>query len=190
MRTLGFLVPYCNFVLHEITGSFIFVIQFSPSLALTLHQMRSLLLLPILFLVSCASSPTSTNPPHRFVNETISEVNRFRVRNGLSALTPHQGLNQIAAKHSENMLAAGKMDHADFSSRAKFAQKKYHFGALSENVHNAWGRIPSPSHIVQRWIDSPKHRKNMLSPRHSVGVGFAEENQKIYSTLILGSPRL
>lgn len=147
-----------------------------------------LILVAILPLASCGWFSRAKPKPHPLAAETVAEVNRFRIENGRSPLTLHRGLASLAAEHSQVMLSKREMSHDNFDQRLKVARKKYQIGALSENVQNSWGYTNTPRGIVQQWKDSPAHRDNMLGRFHFAGVGIAQEDKRIFSTLLLGSP--
>lgn len=38
------------------------------------------------------------------------------------------------------------------------------------------GRISTPEKVVQAWMDSPGHRKNIMNPQYmQIGVGYAAD---------------
>lgn len=146
------------------------------------------LLLITLPLASCSWFSPRTPPPHPLAAEIVVEVNRFRAENGQPILRQHDGLARIATPHSVVMLMKRDMSHDNFEKRVEIARKRYHIGALSENVQNSWGYTATARSVVQQWKDSPKHRENMLGRFHFAGVGVALEEKTLYSTLLLGSP--
>ena len=69
---------------------------------------------------------------------------------------------------------------------SKFFQqllKIYRYSAIAENV--AQGQ-KNPSQVVNAWMKSPGHRKNILSPKYTeIGVGYSNN----YWTQVFGNSR-
>ena len=78
------------------------------------------------------------------------------------------------------MAGAGPISHQyrgepDLGSRA--AQAGAHFGLIEENV----GLAPSAAAVHQGWMQSPGHRKNMLSPEvDHVGIAVVYARGVLY----------
>lgn len=139
-------------------------------------------------------------------------VNVERKKHGLDVLTWNKPLAKIASKHSRDMAQRNYLSHDtpeghDFGARyrqggftcAVTVGKFIHTGA--ENIalarlYNSSNTINgvatydwnTPQQIAQKvvdgWMNSPGHRKNILTPhwkRQGIGVEIAAEN-KIYIT--------
>eukprot|EP00347_Sterkiella_histriomuscorum_P010826 403374778 len=96
-------------------------------------------------------------------------TNQFRAQHGLPALSWNQALHDIAQPHNVNM-ATGKVPvgHDGFNERMR--QVPFFVRSFSENVafnHN----MGDPVEVaVTGWINSPGHRKNMLSNSNLCGI--------------------
>ena len=116
-----------------------------------------------------------------------SYMNAARRSNGLSAASPNSRLEQAALEQARYMAAAGEMTHTtrpgrDFRSRKHANEIK---GTAAENV--AYG-ASDLKRVMQIWMDSPPHRRNMLDPRfHHFGVASATDGKgKRYWSMVLG----
>lgn len=109
------------------------------------------------------------NPEYElFFNQAVALINQHRASRKLSALTRDNRLDAIAAAHSRYMAAKDDLSHVGFNDR--FQQANMH--SCAENV--AWNQITA-SELVEDWIASPVHDKNLLKPNASlVGMGRAK----------------
>lgn len=103
--------------------------------------------------------------------QVLAAVNRFRVGHGLGALRESTALDRSARQHSLEMGRVGYFDHpsADGTAFWKRIRRYYPAGGYSywsvgENL--VW-RSPSLSAAgaMSRWIASPPHLKNLLTPQ-------------------------
>ena len=116
-----------------------------------------------------------------------SYMDAARRSNGLPAATPDAQLDEAALEQARYMAAAGEMTHTtrrgrDFASRKKDNEIK---GTAAENV--AYGATDI-GRVMQMWMESPPHRRNMLDPRFShFGVASATDAKgKRYWAMVLG----
>lgn len=117
--------------------------------------------------------------------EVLRETNQFRKSRSKKELIWHDGLSEIARKHSEAM-AKGTMPfgHKDFKLREKEARKVMNgkLLAIAENV--AYGSDTAED-VVKNWKNSQGHRQNMLGNFRYIGIGTAKsEDGQIYFTQI------
>jgi uncharacterized protein YkwD len=120
-------------------------------------------------------------------SSAVSYMNDARRSNGLPAASPDAQLDRAALEQARYMAAAGEMTHItrrgrDFASRTKDNEIK---GTAAENV--AYGATDI-GRVMQMWMDSPAHRRNMLDPRFShFGVATATDARgKRYWAMVLG----
>jgi uncharacterized protein YkwD len=139
-------------------------------------------------------------------------VNRERLKRGLRPLAWDDALSRIARKHSADMGTRGYFSHDSpeghgFSHR--YRQDRYscgirvgnemHLGAeniFQNNLYDSVTTVNGKAYFdwnseeriaettVQGWMDSPGHRKNILTPhwiREGLGVSFAPDD-KVYIT--------
>ncbi len=125
--------------------------------------------------VSSSGSRTATRTVREsggMEEDILYYVNKFRKSKGLSALTLNETLSAEARGHSRSM-ASGRtaFGHDGFESRIDDISKKLgRVSAAAENV--AYGNLDAEG-VVNGWIKSPGHRKNMLGNFNLIGIGTA-----------------
>jgi uncharacterized protein YkwD len=109
------------------------------------------------------------NPEYEaFFDEAVQLINQYRASKKLSPLSRDRRLDGIASTHSRYMAAKDDLSHDGFNER--FNQANMH--SCAENV--AWNQITA-SELVNDWIASPVHDKNLLKPNVTrVGMGRAK----------------
>jgi uncharacterized protein YkwD len=130
-----------------------------------------------------SSSPAKSDARARKIHDRI---NGFRTSQGLKPLRFDPFLSKIAAEHSRNM-AGGKVDvgHEGFEKRAKTIEAKVKFRSIAENVGASMGHADPEKEVVQGWLNSPGHLKNIKGDFELTGIGVArKENQTYYFTQI------
>ena len=106
--------------------------------------------------------------------EMLARVNAIRRKAGLNSLRLNSDLETAAQRHAEDMLARGYFAHESPSGttvRERSRKAGYNWTAIGENI--AFGQT-SVDEVVETWMGSPGHRKNILG-RHftELGVGLA-----------------
>jgi uncharacterized protein YkwD len=92
-------------------------------------------------------------------------VNEARAAKGLAPLTLDPKLVQVAAGHSTQMAGKAKMAHdgiGDGAPHDRIIAAAPKAARTAENV--AMGQ-QTPAEVMQGWMDSPPHRKNILDPK-------------------------
>jgi uncharacterized protein YkwD len=111
--------------------------------------------------------------------ETATSLNGFRASHGLGQLRTDGTLTALASAHAADMARRDSLDHDGF-----MAQRGPR-GARAENV--AYGCKDSAC-VIQQWVNSSGHRKNMLIPslnRYGLGSATSPSGKK-YWTLLVG----
>jgi uncharacterized protein YkwD len=106
-------------------------------------------------------------------NDILRLVNQHRAKLGLNALQMNDAATAEATKHSADM-AKGRMafGHDGFDGRMKnLNQKLGNLRATGENV--AYGKI-SAAEVMDMWLNSPGHKKNIEGNFSEVGIGIAK----------------
>jgi uncharacterized protein YkwD len=107
-------------------------------------------------------------------------VNATRAGQGLPALRASGRLDAAAARHSSDMVRRRYFEHVS-PSGATLADRVRRTGYLSgaadwavgEDIGWGTGPLASPESIVQAWMNSPPHRRVILSRRfREAGVGM------------------
>jgi uncharacterized protein YkwD len=107
-------------------------------------------------------------------------VNKFRKEQGKGALVYSQKLTDIGMPHSIAMLQKKvPLGHAGFQQRA--AQVEW-AQATGENVAYTNGYSDPVREMVQGWIHSPGHRRNLLGDFNQMGIAFAKKDDLWYAT--------
>ncbi|MDE1192523.1 MAG: CAP domain-containing protein [Arachidicoccus sp.] len=111
----------------------------------------------------------------KFEDEILFYTNHFREKNNLPPLKLVSAISYEAANHSQNM-ASGRVPfgHIGFQQRTNYLHNKLSAVATGENV--AYGNL-SAKEVVDIWIKSPPHRKNLLGNFTMVGIGIARNDQ-------------
>jgi uncharacterized protein YkwD len=156
----------------------------------------------LLLLLIAAISPScytqqpavlSNEPVHTTSNETpagtlavevLSYVNKYRESKGLSPLTTNAIIAGQAEQHSMNM-ASKKVpfSHDGFENRIQNISRK--MGTVQRSAENvALGKLTAKE-VVDIWLKSAGHRKNIEGNFKQTGIGLATaKDGTIYFTQI------
>jgi uncharacterized protein YkwD len=130
----------------------------------------------------------------RIHKEMLASVNAARKKAGLRPLTGNALLDKAAQRHAEDMLARGYFAHKSPSGttvRERARAVGYGWHAIGENI--AFGQT-SVDEVMETWLESPGHRKNILTPDFSeMGLGLAmglgpDGKYQVYWVQNFGSP--
>jgi uncharacterized protein YkwD len=115
---------------------------------------------------------TGRSPASRFDSlerGVVAQINEVRRQHGLPPLRASRSLSEAANAHSEAMARAGFFSHSSSDGTAfwKRVQRFYRakgFGVWSVGENLLWASpTVDPEQAVQMWLDSPPHRRNMLT---------------------------
>jgi uncharacterized protein YkwD len=110
---------------------------------------------------------------------TATSLNGFRASHGLSQLSTDGTLTALASEHAADMARRDSLDHDGFMTH------RGPRGARAENV--AYG-CKEQACVIQQWVNSSGHRKNMLIPsltRYGLASATSPSGRK-YWTLLVG----
>lgn len=106
--------------------------------------------------------------------EMLARVNAERRRAGVSPLGSDPQLDKAAQRHAEDMLARSYFEHRSpegKSVRERARAAGYEWRTIGENM--AEGQL-SVDEVMDTWMKSPGHRRNILSPDfRELGIGLA-----------------
>ena len=107
--------------------------------------------------------------------EVLALTNAARVEHGLVPLTAEPRLAEAARRHNDDMVARGFFAHESPEGGTvadRVRATGYGYRLVAENI--AAGQR-TPAEVVQGWLDSPGHRRNILTAeaRH-LGVALAQ----------------
>jgi uncharacterized protein YkwD len=121
-------------------------------------------------LLVCVATPAKASASARhdaLEAGIIRSMNQTRAAYGLPSLRPNHALARAADAHSASMRRHNVLSHGAFTSRVRHYVRARRIG---ENL--AWSSQCDPGSIVQMWMNSPPHRRVMLSRSfRKVGVG-------------------
>ncbi|PKH51716.1 CAP domain-containing protein [Tenacibaculum sp. Bg11-29] len=138
---------------------------------MTLKNTILALFTTVLF-ISC-SSDSSTDDLNLEENLTITQeihklVNEYRVSKGKATVEFNDAAAKIALTHTEYMISINKINHDKLSERFKELQVLDNAKAIAENVAS---RQKTAFDVVQGWINSDGHRKNIEGNYTHTGIG-------------------
>lgn len=123
----------------------------------------------------------------------LTLVNAERRSRGLPALVLNERLDQAAKLHARHMARYRKMAHVipesplpTLTQRAQHVA--YYYAAIAENIALGY---PDAEGVVRGWMDSPGHRRNILSREvMEIGTGVVRsESGGLYFCQVFGRPR-
>lgn len=124
-----------------------------------------------------AAAPASTTATSAFERSVMAEVNKVRAARGLAPVRLNLRLSRAAEAHSSAMVRHGFFAHASrdgsaFWERIErfYPSKPYRYWAVGETLLWSSGELDAPR-AVRMWMNSPPHRKVLLTPRwREIGV--------------------
>lgn len=134
-----------------------------------------LLLLAGFLMTVCAGSQAqpATHPYKEMENELMQEVNAYRKSIGQRPLKVSIFVSNIAERHSRNM-ASKKIEYGNegFKDRTDkiYTQLKPVY-SFAENIDTT---KLSAKEVLQAWLNSPKHKKNLDGDYNYSGIGIAK----------------
>ena len=131
------------------------------------------------------STPASSSVS-AFEQQVVELTNQERANAGLQPLQLDTELSNVAREKSRDMQAKGYFDHNSPTYGSPFDMMKK-FGitykAAGENI--AMGQR-SPQEVVNAWMNSEGHRKNILNASFThIGVGYVE-NGNYWTQMFIG----
>jgi uncharacterized protein YkwD len=123
-------------------------------------------LLMVFILIACFGKTWGSS----ITDDILKYTNEYRKSKGKPALVMDDAATKQAMQHASNM-ASGKtpFGHQGFAERVKaLGSGSVFISAAAENV--AYGYL-SAREVVDGWIKSSVHRKNMLGNFTQIGIG-------------------
>lgn len=122
----------------------------------------------------------------QFAQQVIDLTNAERKQNGLPALQADTKLSGVAQKKSADMQQNNYFSHTSPTYGSPFDMMRdmgVTYKSAGENI--AQGQ-QTPQAVVQAWMDSEGHRKNILSPNFThIGVGY-EKTGNHWTQMFIG----
>lgn len=118
-------------------------------------------------------SPSPSSQLHAFIQQVLNLTNAERTKAGLSPLKLNSQLTQAAQLHSEDMANSDYFSHQGYNGSSvgdRIYASGYKYTYAAENI--AAGQT-TPEEVVQAWMNSPGHRKNIMSSKYEeIGIGY------------------
>jgi uncharacterized protein YkwD len=143
----------------------------------------------ILFVLITTAAFAGTPPPRPAAFASMSRqilvfVNEYRRTKGLPALEPNSFISSVALGHSRDMLTGkSPFGHDGFRQRINVISSR--LGKLHVAAENVASGPMGAREVVDGWLNSPGHRRNIEGDFRLTGIGLAEgRNGMIYFTQI------
>ncbi|WP_064091316.1 CAP domain-containing protein [Rossellomorea aquimaris] len=111
----------------------------------------------------------------QYEQQVVELTNQERAKQGLPALKVDTELSKVAKEKSRDMQANNYFSHDSPTYGSPFDMMKQfgiQYSSAGENI--AMGQ-PTPEEVVNAWMNSEGHRKNILSSNYThIGVGYVE----------------
>jgi uncharacterized protein YkwD len=104
--------------------------------------------------------------------ELLNAINQYRAQNGLGPVQYNPALDQASQGHSNDMASTGTMSHTGSGGTdpgQRISASGYQWTHVNENVAAGQDNV---NQVLQDWIRSPGHNKNLLDPNVTeIGLG-------------------
>ncbi len=144
---------------------------------------------------ACASvalllaSPIRAQEPDPVIAALLEAHNQERAKEKLPPLTISPLLEEAAKTHARDMADHQMMAHEGTdgtSPQQRIVRAGYHYLNAGENVARGYADVEL---VMQSWMDSPPHRKNILGEFREIGLARAfDKEQKPYWAVDFGRP--
>lgn len=116
--------------------------------------------------------------------DILRYVNEYRHSKRLKPLQPNSYISSIALEHSRDMLS-GKTPFGHEGLRQRIERIAKKIGPVHVGAENVASGPMSAREVVDGWLHSPGHRKNIEGDFRLTGIGLARKsNGMIYFTQI------
>ena len=109
-----------------------------------------------------------------YVIEVLNIINQRRAENGAGPLEIDNDLSEVALGHSLDMAERNFFDHNNPDGLSPFARMKNYGISYSAAAENIAAGQQTPEAVMEAWMNSDGHRKNLLNPVYTkIGIGIA-----------------
>jgi uncharacterized protein YkwD len=137
------------------------------------------MLMPLL-----GARPGVSSPSASITRQILVFVNEYRRTKGLPALAPNSFISSVALGHSKDMLT-GKSPFGHDGFRQRIDEISHRLGRLHVAAENVASGPKGAREVVDGWLHSPGHRRNIEGNFRLTGIGVAEaRNGMVYFTQI------
>jgi uncharacterized protein YkwD len=135
-----------------------------------LQQLGATVLAPAALFLHTQSSEAAS-----LQSEAAHYLNAYRAKAGLGPLSSDHHLVSAASAQCAIMIAHGKIGH-DFGAGTSFSERMFRAGvAPGYHAENVARGQRSVAEVMQAWMNSRSHRRNMLDPQMS-SFGIASKS--------------
>lgn len=142
------------------------------------------ILISLLNFAQATPTPKPLQSVTAIQNAVLIHINKYRVHHGLPPLKMNPKIVAVAKQHSMDMATHRvPFGHKYFTKRvAQLHTQVKNSGAGAENVAYNYKDAPT---VVQQWILSPGHKRNIVGNYDVTGIGVVRDRQgKLYYTQI------
>ncbi|SDP22371.1 spore coat assembly protein SafA/uncharacterized protein, YkwD family [Halobacillus aidingensis] len=108
-------------------------------------------------------------------SQVIDLTNQERAKNGLPALKANWQLSRVARYKSRDMANKNYFSHTSPTYGSPFDMMRDFNVSYNRAAENIAAGQRTPQEVVNGWMNSPGHRKNILDPNLTqIGVGYAQ----------------
>jgi uncharacterized protein YkwD len=105
-------------------------------------------------------------------------INRYRISKNLSPLIAHEIITRQARMHSRDMATKRiPVSHSGFNQRVDIISRSLPFREAAENVGYNRGYAHCGQRVIQDWLTSTMHRKNIEGDYHLTGIGVVMDSE-------------
>ncbi len=117
--------------------------------------------------------------------QVLKYVNRYRRKHGKAPLSVNRNLTKAAEQHNQRMIENNRLDHqlrGELSLSERLIAVGYGRGSWScaENIAQGY---PTAKAVVEGWISSPGHERNLLGDYSHTGIAYGGNS---YWTQVFG----
>lgn len=103
-------------------------------------------------------------------------INVHRISQNLPPLAMNETITQQARNHSRSMAKKKTpFGHNGFDKRVKRIARTLPYTLAAENIAYNHGYPNCAGNAVEGWLQSPRHRKNILGNYRLTGIGVAQD---------------
>lgn len=138
------------------------------------------------------AEPMSHTMSNDMVEQLYQIINQVRAQHGQGNLSPNGQLQKAAQYHNNYMVNHHCFSHqcpGEAHFKGRISATGYRPGPCAENIGAGY---KSAQQAVDRWMNSPGHRKNLLGDYVEMGCGYTYRTgtrYKSYWTFNAASPR-
>jgi uncharacterized protein YkwD len=163
---------------------FIFLAVSTPAIAQTKAAAR-----PRIAEAEPERSPITT--PEKIAKEVFDNLNKTRQMEGYAKLKWSPEAANVANLHCANMARYNFFSHKGLDGlfvNERADELGVSWRAIGENIAYNQGYDDPVDFVIERWMNSPSHRKNILNPRWSesgVGVTVTDEGRYYFTQVFI-----